>query len=64
MCISVETIKPNYFCFDHEQYDKEVALMRKRMEKLLKKVEKNDINLSYHKFTESLKNIDHENLKP
>lgn len=39
MCTIVEKPKPCYFLFDHEQYDKEVALMRKRIEKMLHKVE-------------------------
>ena len=52
------------FYFDKEQLDNEVQLFRSQMKKLLKKVEKNDDKLCYSKFKESLKNIDHENLKP
>lgn len=63
MCIAIEKPKQTYFCFDHEQYDAEVALMRKRIQKLMKKVEKNDIDLNYSNFRESLKNTNHENLK-
>lgn len=39
MCTTVERPTEYYFFFDHKQYDKEVALMRKRIEKLLHKVE-------------------------
>lgn len=51
------------FYFDKDQLDNEVKLFRKRMKKLLEKVEKNDDKLSYSKFKDSLRNIDHDNLK-
>lgn len=71
MCLTVEKIQPNYFCFDHDQYDKEVALMRKRINKLLNKVEseplknifENQKPISFQEFKESVKNINHEKLK-
>jgi len=68
MCITIEKPKT---CYLSEQYEKEVELMRKRISTLLYKVEENPLNLvftnqppfNYHQFKESLKNIDHENLK-
>lgn len=39
MCFSLEKIKPNCFNFDNTQYSKEVSIMKKRIEKLSKKVE-------------------------
>ena len=63
MCIVIEKPKENYFCFDHEQYDKEVALMRKRIEKVLHKVDETPLEVAYDKFKESLQNINHEKLK-
>jgi hypothetical protein len=39
MCISIDKIKPRYFYFSHEQYDKEVAIMKKNIEKLNRKIE-------------------------
>lgn len=63
MCIVIEKPKESYFCFDHRQYDIEVAVMRKRMEKLLCKVEETPLEIAYDKFKDSLKKINHENLK-
>ena len=39
MCTTVEKPKDFCFYFNHDQYDKEVLLMRKRIEKILHKVE-------------------------
>lgn len=68
MCITIEKTKTNYFSFDREQYDAELALMRKRIEKMMNKVEKTNVkvyqNSTYKQFKESLKDINHENLKP
>lgn len=67
MCITIEKPKKNYFSFDREQYDAELALMRKRIEKMMNKVEKTNVkvyqNSTYKQFKESLKDINHENLK-
>jgi hypothetical protein len=63
MCVTTQNLPVNFIFLANEQYEKEVALMRKRMEKLLKKVEKNDEKLCYDKFKASLSKIDHKNLK-
>lgn len=69
MCVTVETSEKDFFCFDRENYEKEVALFRRRMNALLNKVEQNenikifDKGNNYKEFKESLKNINHENLK-
>lgn len=63
MCVTVNVIGKDFLCFDQSEYLKEIELMHKRMEKLLKKVEKNDSKFCYEKFKEGLKKIDHENLK-
>lgn len=63
MCVTVEKLPIDFVLFTNDQYEKEVALMRKRMEKLLKKVEKNDDKLCYENFKKGLSKIDHQNLK-
>lgn len=63
MCLTIEKPRECFFSFDHEQYDKEVALMRKRIQNLLIKVEENPLDNSYNRFKESLKRNNHENLK-
>lgn len=67
MCITIEELQPNYFCFDHQQYDEEVALMRKRIEKIMTKVEKTNLKVyklsTYEEFKNSIIEGNHENLK-
>ena len=41
MCFTIEKIKPSYFCFDSNLYSKEVLVLRKRIEKMNKKIEEN-----------------------
>lgn len=71
MCVSINSQTKDFLCFDHSQYEKEIALFHEMKEKLLKKVEKNESKLvlldkgnSFQQFKDSLKNIDHQNLKP
>lgn len=63
MCVTIQTQGKDFICFDSEEYYKELALMRKRMAKLLEKVEQNDIDETYRKFKNSLNDNNHENLK-
>lgn len=49
--------------FNMDHVDKEIATFHKNVSKLLKKVDKNEPKLCYDKFIQSLKKIDHENLK-
>lgn len=63
MCLTIEKPRECFFSFDHEQYDKEVALMRRRIQNLLNKVEESPLEMAYDKFKESLKKVNHENLK-
>lgn len=61
--MTIEKPKECFFYFDHEQYDREVALMRKRIQNLLVKVEEAPLEAAYDRFKESLKKNNHENLK-
>lgn len=42
MCTTIERQKKSFCEIYQEQYDKEVALMRKRIEKLINKVEQTE----------------------
>lgn len=69
MCTTVKEPKEQLFCFDTEQLDAELFLFRKRMEKLLKKVERNESTIAFldkgynfQQFKESIRE-NNENLK-
>lgn len=69
MCVSINTNEKDFLCFDHSQYEREIALFHEMKEKLLKKVEKNDSKLifadknnSFQQFKKSIRDSN-ENLK-
>lgn len=62
MCVTIDKPKDPFYSFN-QQYDLEVALMRKRIQSLLLKVEEAPLEVAYDKFKESLKKVNHENLK-
>lgn len=43
MCLTIEKPRDSFLASCQQQYDLEVALMRKRIEKLNKKIEKNKL---------------------
>lgn len=64
MCTIAETQNIDFSLnFNFNQVDKEIETFHKSIAKLIKKVDKNEPKLCYDKFKESLKKIDHENLK-
>lgn len=51
------------FSFDTKQLDEEIIIFRKRINKIICKDKKVPNTVTYHEFLDSLKNINHENLK-